>query len=659
LIDYKIRDLTILGGLLLGEVKILLVEDESIEAMDIKRSLESFGYEVPYVASSGDDAIKKASQFKPDIVLMDIVLKGEVNGISAASKIKDLDIPVIFLTAHSEESTVEEAKITEPYGYLIKPYDPVGLKNSIELALYRHEMESKLKKSKERYRSILENIQDAYFRADLKGRIIMASPSAASIYRFRNPQELIGVPTIELYKNPDDRDSLMEELVHNGKIEDYECEGLRKDGTSFWVSMNVQFHYDDQGNVQGTEGFMRDITQRKNAENQIKKSENYYRTIFEHTGNATILIDQDRTISLANSEFEKLSGFVRDEIEGKKKWTEFVVREDLARMKNFHDMRRNEPDNAPENYEFQFITRQGDIKDILLNVANITGTKKSVASLLDITQRKKAETAFHHSEKRFRTLFELNTAVMILLDPETGNIIDANPSAAEFYGYSLETLRSMNINQINQLPVENVTGALDAAKKGGNNFIFPHKIASGEIRTVEVLTSPIPSEDKVLLFSIINDITERRKTEMSLEESEAKFRFITDKINDIVWTQNLDLQTTYVSPSIEKILGFSQEERLKQKIQEQLTPSSLNMVKSILEEQMLLEEQGYRAKDRTLTFELEYYHKDGSTRWMENSVSCIRDDQDNLVGIHGVSRDITQRKKDEEALKKVKKDLKL
>ena len=116
---------------------------------------------------------------------------------------------------------------------------------------------------------------------------------------------------------------------------------------------------------------------------------------------------------------------MRDEIEGKKKWTEFVVREDLARMKNFHDMRRNEPDNAPENYEFQFITRQGDIKDILLNVANITGTKKSVASLLDITQRKKAETAFHHSEKRFRTLFELNTAVMILLDPETGNIIDA------------------------------------------------------------------------------------------------------------------------------------------------------------------------------------------------------------------------------------------
>lgn len=636
----------------MGGVKILLVEDESIGAMDIKRTLESFGYEVPHVASSGNEAIEKAFQLMPDIVLMDIVLKGKINGISAASKIRDLDIPVIYLTAHSEESTVQEAKLTEPYGYLIKPYDPVSLKNAIELALYRHEMEIKLRKSEERYRSILENIQDAYFRADREGCIIMASPSAASMHHFSNTNELIGIPTIALYKNPEDRDSLMEELNKNGKIEDYECEGLRKDGTSFWVSMNVQFHYDEQGKIQGTEGFMRDITQRKNAENQIKKSENYYRTIFEHTGTATIIIDQDMTISLANSEFERLSGFMKDEIEGEKKWTEFVVTDNLTRMKKYHDLRRIKADKAPETYEFKFITRNGGIKDILLNVASITGTKKSVASLLDITQRKKAENAFHDSEERFRTLFEGNTAVMVLLDPETGNIIDANPSAAEFYGYSLETLRSMNIVQINQLSVEEMNRAMERAKNGGYNFIFPHKLASGEIRTVEVLTSPIHSKDKVLLFSIINDITERRKAEISLKESEAKFRFLTDKINDIVWTQNLDLQTTYVSPSIEKVLGFSQEEWMKQKIQEQLTPPSLAIVTSVLEEQLLLEEQDPEDKDRTLTLELEYYHKDGSTLWLENSVSCVHDDQGNLIGIHGVSRDITQRRKDEAALKK-------
>lgn len=402
----------------MGDVKILLVEDESIEAMDIKRILESFGYEVPHVARSGNEAIVKAFQILPDIILMDIVLKGEINGIGVASKIKDLDIPVIYLTAHSEESTVQKAKHTEPYGYLIKPYDPMDLKNAIELALYRHEMENKLRKSEERYRSILENIQDAYFRADPEGRILMASPSAASMYHYKNTDELIGVPTIILYKNPEDRDSLMEKLKKHGKIEDYECEGLRNDGTSFWVSMNVQYHYDDQGKVQGTEGFMRDITQRKNAENQIKKSENYYRTIFEHTGTATILIDQDMTISLANSEFERLSGFMRNEIEGRKKWPEFVAREDLDRMKNYHDLRRNKPDNAPETYEFKFITRHGSVKDILLNVASITGTKKSVASLLDITGRKKDEEKINRLYRLYATISQVNQAVVRIGDAE-------------------------------------------------------------------------------------------------------------------------------------------------------------------------------------------------------------------------------------------------
>ena len=90
--------------------KILLVEDDSIEAMDIQRSLESYDFEVPYVASSGDEALEKISDIKPDLVLMDIVLKGEKNGIDVANNIKKLEIPVIFLTAHSDDSTMEKVK---------------------------------------------------------------------------------------------------------------------------------------------------------------------------------------------------------------------------------------------------------------------------------------------------------------------------------------------------------------------------------------------------------------------------------------------------------------------------------------------------------------------------------------------------------------------
>ena len=144
----------------MADVKILLVEDENIEAMDIKRTLESFGYEVPYVASSGEEAVEKALEIMPDLILMDIVLKGDNDGIEVASKIKNLNIPVIYLTAHSEESKIERAKLTEPYGYIIKPYDRNELKYAIELAIYKNQMEKALKESEKRYSITLDAVND-------------------------------------------------------------------------------------------------------------------------------------------------------------------------------------------------------------------------------------------------------------------------------------------------------------------------------------------------------------------------------------------------------------------------------------------------------------------------------------------------------------------
>lgn len=116
------------------------MEDDCIEAMDIKRTLESFGYEVPYVAHRGNDTIIKAIEIRPDLILVDIILKGDKNGIDVASELKDSLIPIIYLTAHSEDSTVQKAKLTGPYGYIIKPYDSSELKYAIELALYKSKM---------------------------------------------------------------------------------------------------------------------------------------------------------------------------------------------------------------------------------------------------------------------------------------------------------------------------------------------------------------------------------------------------------------------------------------------------------------------------------------------------------------------------------------
>lgn len=128
----------------MANYKILLVEDESIESMDIKRTLKSFGYDVPYVAYSGKEAVDKALEIMPDIIIMDTVLKSDTDGIKAASIIKELDIPVIYLTSHSEEPAIQKTQLSAPYGYIIKPYHRTELKYAIELAIYKNQMEKEL-----------------------------------------------------------------------------------------------------------------------------------------------------------------------------------------------------------------------------------------------------------------------------------------------------------------------------------------------------------------------------------------------------------------------------------------------------------------------------------------------------------------------------------
>ncbi len=147
----------------MSKINILVVEDESIVSKDIQHSLKKIGYNVVGAASTGEKAIELALSEKPDLILMDIMLKGSMNGIEAADIIKkEMSIPVIFLTAYADESTLAKAKITEPYGYILKPFKEIDIQTSVEMAIYKHKKEQEIIKERDFLYSIVENKEKNY-----------------------------------------------------------------------------------------------------------------------------------------------------------------------------------------------------------------------------------------------------------------------------------------------------------------------------------------------------------------------------------------------------------------------------------------------------------------------------------------------------------------
>ncbi|MCA1761464.1 MAG: LytTR family transcriptional regulator DNA-binding domain-containing protein [Cryomorphaceae bacterium] len=155
----------------MAKINVLVVEDESIVSKDIQHSLKKLGYNVVGSSSTGEKAIELALELKPDIVLMDIMLKGELTGIQASEQIKaKLNIPVVYLTAYADEATLEKAKVTEPYGYIIKPFKEIDIHTSIEMAIYKHAKEREVQKERDLLYSLVEN-------KDSKGFIFVKSNS--------------------------------------------------------------------------------------------------------------------------------------------------------------------------------------------------------------------------------------------------------------------------------------------------------------------------------------------------------------------------------------------------------------------------------------------------------------------------------------------------
>ncbi len=257
----------------MAKTKIFIVEDEKIVAVDIKNTLLHLGYNVCGIALSGEDALKQIKETQPALVLMDIVLKGGMDGIEAAEHVRHrFNIPVIYLTAYADQKTLERAKITEPFGYIIKPFEEKELYTAIEMALYKHKMESKLKGSEEKYHRLIDRLTDIVFTLDKDGNFTYLSPQFEKLTGYLI-QNLLGysftkVIVPEYIKSTA---KLFKQELSGEKIPLYETELLCKDGKRIPVELNVTSILNAEGNPIGRLGVARDITERKQAEEIVKK----------------------------------------------------------------------------------------------------------------------------------------------------------------------------------------------------------------------------------------------------------------------------------------------------------------------------------------------------------------------------------------------------
>ncbi len=243
--------------------------------------------------------------------------------------------------------------------------------------------EKALKISERNYRDLVDYTSVGVFKSRLDGEFIFVNDAMVNIYKYDSARDLNQHNIIKLYKNPKDRFQLIQKLKVDGKVTDYELETIRKNGQTVNALVSAILEEDI------ISGMFMDITARKKTENALRISENLYRTIFENTGAATIIYDQDGIIVMINSETERLSGYSRMEIEGHMNWMGFIHPDDLNLMLEYHEKRVMNPDSAPSEYETRIINREGKIFDVQITVDKIPGIEEYISSIVDMTEQKK------------------------------------------------------------------------------------------------------------------------------------------------------------------------------------------------------------------------------------------------------------------------------
>lgn len=394
---------------------------------------------------------------------------------------------------------------------------------------------------------------------------------------------------------------------------------------------------------------------RRQAEASLRDSEERYRLLVENANDA-ILVIQDGVVKFVNGKAIASFGYSEREFLSLP-ILELIHPEDRDIVTQRY-LQKLDGDCTPTRHTYRCVHKGGRVQWIENSSVMIQweGRPATLNLIMDVTERQRAEEELRKSENRLKAQYHGNPIPTFTWQKRGNEFIltGLNDSARILTGARGDAFLGRRASEMyanRQEILEGLRQCLDGRKiirmESRSEHFMPGRIV--------VITFAFIPPDLVMVH--MEDVTERRRAEEALRESERRYRFLAEKINDILWIMDLDLRTVYVTPSIETVLGFTPEERLRQNVEEQLTPASLSTAMETLSGELAFEEQGNADPDRSVTLTLEFYHRDGSTRWLETIISGIRDDGGVLTRLYGVSRDVTRRRAAEEALKTANKQL--
>ncbi|MCK5146112.1 PAS domain S-box protein [bacterium] len=511
--------------------QILIVDDERLVAADLSHTLETLGYDVIGAASSGEEALNILSGSQPQLVLMDIIIQGEMTGIEASQIIKDrYDIPIVFLTAHTDEKTLDEAKVTGPYGYLIKPFEASELKTTIELALYKHNTERELRESEAWFSTTFRSIGDGVIVTNANGVITFLNPYSSMLTGY-SMEEAVNHSLDDIFFIFTERDhkpikGFVQDVLKRGEVSELVDSTVMqsRDGRTIPIDISFSPVKSVSGEITGVVLVFHDTLDRKLTEEALRESEERYRTIFEESRDAIYIVTRKGYFVIVNQSLLNLFQLDREAIL-ERHITDFFV--DKQQWHHFI----NNVDKFGAERDIPVLMRgQNEVNlECLLSASLRKSPEDKVLGyqgiIRDMTDRNRAERAMRRSEQRYRLLAENIMDIIWTLDNDL-KFTFVSPSAINLLGYSTEELLNLYLHDLCDTASyeiimlkfahvfsESATVPVYPAEK---TIELTLKRKNGEDIWVDISFTPLKDEStaRIGILGVVHDVSRRKDAEI-------------------------------------------------------------------------------------------------------------------------------------------------